>query len=162
MAFLNSIEQLRSVSWGNKYLWDIQFNDSNLLAPFNTWFPALDVEEELAHVDSLSWEAGLTSFRVPQKTKSLSLKITFIDDNLTSLLTWITIWQNQSILNSGQYVSTVSTAARMVTILKLNSQRQTIVQTAYWVYPDGTITFMGNSEGGLQTYAVNFVIVGKV
>jgi len=48
--FLASIDQIRSVEWGKKYLWDIQFPDAP--APFDVFFPAADLDETPAVLES--------------------------------------------------------------------------------------------------------------
>jgi hypothetical protein len=160
MAFLNSQDNIRSVEWGRSYLWDIQFTDPSLPIPFNSWFPAKDIEEDYAHIDSHTWDAGINSYKIPQKSQPLNVRITFYDNSNNDLLNWLQDWMNALILNEYAYVATISTAAKFLQILKLTPDRQTLSTNSYWVYPEGTLTYMGNSESNAISYSQNFVIVG--
>lgn len=159
MAFLNSIEQLRAVEWGAKYLWDIKFEGAP--SPFDLWFPASDVDEELANLDSYAVESSQNSFKVPRTGTALNLRITFFDDARFTLLNWMTNWVNKEILNDGKHVSTLETCIKQVTVIKLNSRKEIIKKSSYWVYPDGLIAFNGSSTPDSQQYSIPFVIVGR-
>jgi len=160
MAFLNGIDSVRAVEWGRTYLWDIQFQDPTIPSPFNTWFPAKEVEEELAKLNSHTFTSGISTYKIPQNTETLNVKITFYDNSDYDLLNWLENWINTISLNGGFYVATLSTAAKFLQIIKMDNERNTIDTSSYWVYPEGTLTYMGNSESGAITYSMNFVIVG--
>ena len=74
MAYLTNIDQIRAVEWGKSYLWDIKFEDAP--APFDSWFPAIDVEEHLASLESQSFEAYMTQFKIPKSYAIPEIKIT--------------------------------------------------------------------------------------
>lgn len=162
MAFLNDIEQLRKVTWGTRYLWDIRFADPTIPSPFNEWFPAVDVEEEVASLESYQFDTPQDVHKVPMTSNSLNMRVTFLDNENMVLFKWLQNWKNTIILNGGKYISTVSTAAKQVTILKLNHQRVIVAETTYFVYPEGVLAFTGDSSSDAVTYPVNFVIVGKL
>ena len=162
MPFLNSIEQIRAVEWSSEYLWDIQFQDINLPSPFNTWFPAIDVDEGVGNIDSYTWKANLSTFKIPQKTNSLNLKITFIDDANSTLINWLDNWINNRILNNGAYVSTLETIAQVVAIQRLDIQRNIVSQNNYQVYPEGEVVWGGSSESKTRQFTQNFVIVERM
>jgi hypothetical protein len=164
VAFLNNVEQLRAVEWGAKYLWDIKFEPTQgapLPTPFNEWFPAIDVEEDLSHVDSYSFETAQDTVKVPMHSTSLGLRVTFLDDSNHSLLNWFKDWMNLTIFNDGKFVSSVNSSIRQITLLKLNQRKEVVSNNVYWVYPEGTITFSGDGTSDHVTYNVHFVIVGK-
>lgn len=162
MAFLTNIDQVRAVQWGQKYLWDLKIDDTSLPSPYDSWFPASEIDEELGHIDSYQFDANIGSFKLPQKTLPLHLKISFYDDDNTTLASWLDNWINDLILNNQQYISTLETAVKLVHVLKLDIQRNTAIQNDYYVYPEGTLTWNGTNESGVQIFTQNFVIVSRV
>ena len=119
MAYLNNIENIRSVQWGAKYLWDIRFPDLNISGlnikgaphPFNTWFPASDVSEDIGNVNTYDFETPQSSFKIAKNSSSLQVRVTFFDDEKNTLLNWLDTWVNKDIFNrdknEGNYVSTL-------------------------------------------------------
>ena len=159
MAFLTDIEQLRKVTWGTKYLWDVWFEGAP--APFDVWFPAVDVEEEVAHLTTYSFDTHQDDFKVPMSSTSLSLRITFHDSEDHALLKWLRDWINKEILHSGEYISTVESSIKLLKLLKLDHKREIKEESNYYVYPEGVLTFSGDSSSDPTIYTVNFIIVSS-
>lgn len=159
MAFLTDIEQLRKITWGAKYLWDVQFVGAP--SPFDVWFPAVDVEEEVSSLNTYSFDTHQDDFKIPMSSSSLSLRITFHDSEDHVLLNWLRNWVKTTILNDGKYVSTVNSSTKELKLLKQNHQRETLEENTYHVFPEGVLAFSGDSSSDPVIYTVNFVIVGK-
>lgn len=159
MPFLTSITQLRDITWGAKYLWDVRFPEAP--APFSEWFPAVDMDEGTANLESFTVETAVGTFKVPRISSQREISLTFLDDENNTLHDWIADWINTTILGNGSYVSTVDVATRKLQVLKLNHQRQTISQKVYRVYPEVRLAFRGGSGNEPQQYTVPFVIVGS-
>lgn len=162
MAFLNSIEQIRAIDWGRKHDWDLKF--PNAPAPFRDWFPAVDVEEPLAVHEAETLQISNTSVQIPSQTTVLNLKITFYDDERTTLATWIKEWMESmtSVGNIQGVVTPVNNATREVTIIKKSMNRgRTLLTTTYRVFPVGDITYNGTSDSGVPMYSVTFVVVSR-
>ncbi len=162
--FLTKIDQLRAndLEWGRTYLWDCWF--PNAPAPFNQWFPATEVEEGIATLTPHEFEGYLGSFKVPKSTTDQGLRLTFADDVNCTLCEWISYWINEWIFNgvSGtkSRVRCLEDSVRQVHIMKLDLQRNPVKTSYYAVFPTGSVNFVGNSESGLPSYAVEFVIAG--
>jgi hypothetical protein len=178
------IEKLRSVEWAKKHLWALKFieGNDNPPAPFDQFFPAIDVEVGEASLDSFSFDLGDNSFKIPQKSTVREMRITFIDDENLTIFNWIKNWIRIDLLNNGKYISAINDdhprvsgqgnvkPVRQVQVTKLKSSRfpsifppsnfnsRQIVNT-YAVYPEGVLEFSGSSESGAQIYTVSFVIV---
>lgn len=162
MAFLNSIEQIRSIDWGRKQDWDLKFPDAP--APFREWFPAVDVEEPLAIHEVETLQISNTSIQIPSRTSVLNLKITFYDDERATLATWIKTWMESMTSVGGiqGVVTPVNNATRDVTIIKKSMNKgQTLKTTTYKVFPTGDITYNGTSEAGVPMYSQTFVVVSR-
>lgn len=155
MAFLRDIDQLRQIEWSKSYLWDVKFN--NAPKPFNEWFPATEVTENTANLNSMPVEGGNSGFKIPQSKAATDVSITFIDDINNTLYTWISNWLNS--ITKGQVVSTLAECTQMVHVAKLANDRSIIDSTSYLVYPEGNISFAGNSNSDTRQYTVSFVIV---
>jgi hypothetical protein len=160
MAFLNGIEQIRSVEWGATYLWDVKFPDAP--PPFDSWFPAVDLKEDLAKLSTYDFEAYIHKFSIPQSTSVKEIHLTFLDDAKQTLSSWIDFWINQTILNGGQSVSSLETSLKLIQILKLNRQREQVSSLTYAVFPEGNITFSGSSDTGPLQYSVTFKVAGII
>lgn len=136
MSFLKSLNQIREVEWGRSYLWDIKFTDdpiyqiSELPAPFKDWFPAVDIDENVATLESFAFEGGQTAFRVPARTSPFELKITFLDDENYTLLDWVRTWINKDILKDGAgTVATLAEAIKTVEIVRMRPIRRSIQES---------------------------------
>lgn len=161
MAFLTSLHQMRNIEFGKSYLWDIRFPD--VPAPFNEWFPATEVEDDVASIESFEVEAFDTTIKVPQKTSSKSLRITFVDDVNLTLLKFFKSWMKNEILNENQttrYTSTLEESVKRIIIQKLDAAKNPVSEITYWVYPEEQLTFSGDSESGSRIYTMSFVKAG--
>lgn len=159
MAVLN-IEQIRSVEWGKKYLWDVKFQGAP--TPFTDWFPAVDVDEGVASLNSYSFNSQMSTHKVPMGSSLKEVKLTFYDDESQTLINWIRDWINIEILNNGEFVSTLDKCVKLLQVTKLTSQR-TILQTAsYHVYPEIDLAFNGSSHSDAQLYTVPFIVAGVI
>lgn len=198
IIFLNNIDQVRGIEWGNTHHWDVMFTIGtpyNELPPppypFNTWFPAIGVEENLATLSSFPIETSLSNTTVPQRSTAFTISLTFYDDVNHTLARWISNWINIEIFNNGNAVSPVSDIVRMMVFVKYQIIKGFKVPIgvadsfnplvsgfgavsnllnplgivpygfkAYYVYPDTTLNYTGDSESGVPTYTVQFNICG--
>ena len=162
MASLSDIEQIRSVEWGRSFLWDVRFVQPDVPPdPFDTWFPAIDIEEHVGVIESHTIEAYNTSIKIPRKTGPKELRLTFLDDVNHTLFNWLDEWINEKILNDGLNVAPLSEAVRKIHVSKLDTKRREIAQSIYLVYPDNPLLFTGNSSSDLLSYSIGFQIVGS-
>jgi len=150
LAFLNRVRDLRgsggsatapgqAIQWGQTFLWDLKFEDAP--APFNEWFPAADVEENIYTLESLTIQGFMSTYKVPKSTTVFDLKVTFYDDENHVLLDWLAEWVNGVMLGSGNYVATLQESCRIVSLARLNSLREAIGVTTFWVYPEEALYF---------------------
>lgn len=170
MAFLRDIEQVRKIEWARKYSWDIRFDDPTLPDPFTDWFPAIDVEEGRAAVKSFSFDAFLSTYKIPKNSTFRTLRITFNDREDNLLANWLDNWVNREIFNSGNHVSTLfgsnaggtNGAVKTIQIMKLNSRKQPVEVLTYLIYPETEFIFNGTSASEPQIYSVPFVIIKEI
>jgi len=174
------IGNLRNVEWGKKYLWAVRFTDPKPPKPFDTFFPASDVTIPEATLNSYNFEQGQSSFRVPQRSEISEISLTFYDDNIGTLQTWMKNWINIDILNQGKFVSCLKDShpvsgklnpynynrvypTRTLELTKLDESLSPIEGglKVYTVYPEGTLEWSGSSGSEAQSYTVTFTIVGE-
>ena len=164
MAFLNRISQLRNIEWGKSFLWDVRIPEAP--SPFNSFFPAVDIEEGLANLESFSFEAYNNSYKIPKNRTVKDIKLTFTDDQQNTGLSFFTQWMSNEIFAENDGNSTVATlqdAAKQIIIQKLPPSRgDAILQSSYLVYPEGPLSYKGNSESGGLIHQVNLIIVGTI
>jgi len=176
MAFLRNIELLRRVQWSQSYLWDVRIVDKpfgGLLAdddpalkvpkPFDEWFPAQDVEDGVADLESLTIEAAQANFKIPRSSVQQLVKLTFLDDANHQLLSFFENWIETTILNDGDSVATLKESVKILQLVKLDTQRNIIepLVRTYWVYPEGNLVFHGSSDTQPNSYSVSLVKVGR-
>lgn len=159
MSFLPGLDAVRQVEFGRKYLWDMAFDPTTPApAPFNSWFPATDVDEDIALLESHTIEGFLSNYKIPLRSRQKHLKITMEDDQKNVLSQWFSQWINVTILQSGLAVAALNTSVKLLHLIKQDSQRITLTQANYWVYPEGDISWLGSSASASQEFAVSFVI----
>ena len=177
------MDRLRAVEWGRKYLWAIKFLERPVSIgsippePFNDYFPASDIDLEIANVDSHPMSFGQKDYKIPIRSGTKQLSITFFDDTNSTLLKWMRDWIEKDILNDGNFVSCLydsheitdsfgkrrSVAPyRTVEIVQLTPfMEETGIRYELEIYPEGNINFNGASQSEATTYTMNFVIVGE-
>lgn len=167
MAFLNNIDEIRSIEWGKKHLWDVRFEaqEGELVEPFNRWFPAIDIDDEVANLTSYQFEAFTRSYKLPQRTQSQSVRLTFTDTAAHDLFEFFNVWINETIFASEgttHYVRTLTESVRLLQIARLNAQREEIggLTRSLWVYPEGPLVFNGSSSSDPNNYTIELVIAG--
>ncbi len=168
MPGLNNINQVRSIQWSYKFLWDIKFlpispkppllaNNANLeLAPFNNWLPAIEVVDEMASIETTAFEMANSSFEIPTHTTNKTLTVTFIDDIDLTLHHWFDSWMKQGILNNNTGLSYVADSLRTIQIQHLDTDMKPTYIASHRVFPKGMISFNGSSESANQTLEVSF------
>lgn len=150
--------------WGALHLWDVQFPTAP--APFDEWFPATDIEENVFTLETEALEFYMSTFELPKSTTLFDLKITYIDDIHRTLLFWVANWINSEILNGdkgglgGYRISPIRECCKPVNIMRLNKQKEMIGQATYWVFPKGAGYFNGSSEPEPATNELEMVIAG--
>ena len=173
--FLKGLNTFRKLEWGRSYLWDCKFGSGREVsptsiikapeAPFNTWFPATEVRENLATLTSKEFEAYMSTYKVPQLTSAFTVELTFIDDWKETLANWLSDWINKKILGDGGYLYPLEEVVTSLYIVKLGPNKLPIPghsTNVYIVYPEGELYYEGKSEGGLHSYTVTFVSVGNL
>ena len=163
--YLKDIEEVIKVQWGRTYLWDIKFIGGDVPSPFNEWFPAIDIDNSDGSINSFEFDGGSTSMKVPQSKSSSEIKITFVDRDFDvdkekyNLYEWMLGWRRQVIKTDGT-VWTLSEIVKHILIAKLNTKKEIVKTFDHWVYPEGDISFVGNSDNNVPTYSATLIKVG--
>lgn len=156
--FLKGKNQLRNIDWSKAYLWDVRFPDAPV--PFNSWFPATNVEENIYTLNTKSLELYISTYEIPLSTTLFDLKITFIDDIKLTIHEWVSNWINKEILNEGRGLTPISECCKTVQIVKLDAQKSPILTSNYKVFPKDAGYFNGSSESQPLSNVIQFVIAG--
>ena len=161
MAFLESLEQMRSVLWAKSYLWDCKIIGAP--PPFDNWFPAQTVNETLFDISDKELTIGTGAFSIPQSYKEREISLTMYDDNNCTLEKFLVEWKNL-MFPTRTSVQVISNVTKQLCIAKLNNQRKITNLVTYDVRPSGKFFFQGNTESAARTYTITFKvcsIVGK-
>ncbi len=166
MAFLKNSDNLRNINWDEGFLWDVRFPSIGPFlgapSPFDSWFPAVSVEEPVYSVSSYQFEIFNKNFKIPEKTNTSELRITFYDDENNTLLGWLKNWVENIMFRQGFSVATISEVLKPVQIAKLNKSKEVIDTRSYLVYPEGSLSYSGSSSSESQTYSLSLVIAGSI
>jgi hypothetical protein len=175
----DSIDVIRSIDYDVKYLWSIRMVSGAPPKPFDTFFPAQDVNVPMAISESETIEFAQSSVQVPMKSTGKEISITFYDDQRRTLLYWLTDWINIDIQNGGNFMSGIeddhqivkprnpivaNVGAKVVPVrtieLTLLSKYKKIDKTIMFdVFPVGELPWSGDQSSEAQTYTVRFAIV---
>lgn len=157
-VFLKGQRSLRNVQWGAQYLWDIRF--PNAPSPFNAWFPAVDVEENLFSLNTKEYELGHASYSHPIGHDSFDLKVTFNDDVKLTIHNWLTNWVRSRIFNNGLGIAPLDQCVEVVQLVKTDFRYRVLATASYWVFPRGVMYFSGTSTASPAQNQIEFVIAG--
>lgn len=158
MGYLNTIEQVRGIDWGQSYLWDIKFE--NAPSPFSEWFPATDYSLDDNIGISLTLSMFLSSYKIPQGTGCKGIACTVLDDQNRTLYKWLKNWYDD-IYDQFSGVLTLQEAVRNISVAQLNKDRSVNSTRNFMVFPDQNIMLAGNSVPDTLQYTLNFAVAGE-
>lgn len=154
-------DAVRSVNWGKSYKWEVEI-DPKPNSPFDKFFPAISVTENLLALDTFSIDGSISNFEVPKGTSLFTIDIQFLDDINHTLADYFSEWVNQRMLNGGTAISALRSCIRQMTVRKLLNDNSLAKTTTYEVYPKGDLNFVGNSDSGVPEYSLQFIVAGSV
>ncbi len=163
--WLKSPHQLRAIEWSASWTWDIQFPDAP--EPFKKWFPATEIEEPKAILNTEEFTSPLMGFAIPKNSSVKELSITWTDDSRLTVEHWLSNWIKYEIFGYHRkygvyYVASLQRIVKQVNIMKLNKQKEMVALDSYLVFPKDAIAYTGSSDVGLQSHSTSFVICGDV
>lgn len=163
-----SIDVVRKVQFARAFDWELNFGkNSGLISPFNTWFPAVEVDYGIADIQSQTFELPVGNINLPVSIAETAVRITFLDDYKGTIEKWLTAWL-KSIGNWDKGMKPLDECHKAVKINRLspvgdktNKGLKTVLDTkTYLIYPDGTFNdnLSQNNQG--KTFSMDFKIVG--
>lgn len=186
MAIVETVSLLQTVEWGHSYWWSVLWTGAANESPipysvpggnFSTWFPASTIDEDIAVQESFTFHARGGAWKVPlRRGLTRQIRMTFYDDVNNTLLSWFDNWINGSGDTSpdsvrtagifdryGTMVAPLASCIRQLQVNRLDASKNVPIGNTsrfYWVYPEGVITFHGNSSSEARVFSVTLVIVG--
>lgn len=159
LAVSTDMDQLRSIEWGKTWLWEVRFTGEGAPpTPFNDWFPAVEVTENLFACDPLDIQYFNSKYQVPLSTSFFTIRVAFLDDINHTLESWIRDWVNKTIF-PGNWTATLEECTRILQVIKLTNLRKPLKSRSYLVFPRGTVDFVGNTNPEVPRLDVEFVAV---
>lgn len=165
-----TVEHLRGIEWGRAYSWDLRIPDAP--SPFDSWFPAFDVQETIYDITTRDFEVGNIQLSVPEITNLKKLQITFYDDDRSTIHQFMEDWVfgvpekggkvKGGMFPNREYVRPLSECVKDIIIRRFDSTGLLTRRTAtYSVFPSGGFTFNGKSESEAVTNTIEFTVVGE-
>jgi len=163
MAKLISINQLRSIEWSKRYLWEVYFVKPDLspAAPFDKWLPAISCSDEDTNITAKVISANMTDFAIPLEQKKKEFKISFIDDINLTIYSWFRRWVEVDIFNAGSGMSAIENCTRLIRLNKFDNNLDIISAREYLVFPISVSIFSGSSEDTPHTVEVTLQKIGR-
>lgn len=158
------LAKVKGTQWGRSYQWRVLFGSfegrGRPPSAYSDWVPVSNVSHNLGVVLSQMMELGNSGYQFPKGSSVKVGSIEFYDDDQGTLQKWFEDWINSQILPGGLVAPLCSTLRRL-RVCRLRGDNQTFVlPKTLLVYPDGDITFTGNSDSGAVMFTVNFIIAG--
>ena len=160
---LSKFSSLREINWSQNWRWDIQFPTAP--SPFNEWFPATDVDENIFTLNTKDFNSGMSTYSLPKDSTQFDLKVTWIDDMALTLEHWLEHWVNSKIMilkNGGTCLRPLKSIVKEVHLHKLDSMNEIVASHKFLVYPKDSLYFEGRSEAGRHGSQTVFVIAGTI
>lgn len=167
-AYMQGIESLRNVEWSRSYTWDCCFYAGALAArnpappaPFDTWFPAIDITETAHTSNTMVMPFFISQYKFAQTQSSTDIMMQFHDDQYGTLYKWMSEWFLQT-YDDTDGVAMLQDCYRQLNIMKLDQNQQTLMLYQYFVIPEGAISEMLSSMADTKTYSVQFAVIGRL
>lgn len=159
-----TLNQFGSIEYGSQHLWAVMI--AGAPAPFNSWFPAKSVEEQVKGATVSSMSFGVDEISMLNGFNAISMRCEMLDDENATLENWIKAWQKAIATDpitgkpyiGFRYIEEVLTK---LTVTKYNWQKERISTTEYYVMPTGNTQLNRNDEPGVQILTVNFAVFGQ-
>lgn len=162
-----SIDTVRSVQFGRTFDWELKFDTkSGLTKPFDTWFPASEVDYGITDIEWQSFDTASGTINVPKGKSETSVRITFYDDYKGTIEKWLTNWIN-SIASFSKGVLPLDECYKKVFINRLNpapdsrGYKQVLDSKILLISPDGTLTDNKNQNSQAKSFSLDFKILGQ-
>jgi hypothetical protein len=180
------IGQLRNIEYGKNFLWEISFKNNPFAPPkpFNDFFPAIDVNLDVAVLQNFQYEQYMSTYEVPHKTGLRNMSITFNDDEASTLLRYFSDWMNIDILNHGHFISALQDdhniveinnpdiagfdsfgnkrivyPIRNISLKMLTSSRNKSYIKSFDVIPNSTLSLRRDQTSTAVSYTMGFTII---
>jgi len=158
-----SIQQLSGArDFARSYLWDIRIPEAP--DPFQEWFPASDLDENLFGVDSGLVEFFNFSIQYPKKINLPKITLTMYDREDRVIYKWVRGWIantmfHMNVAGSFPCVEVLEEVVKEMIVVKLTHDKKIIDLVSYWVYPEA-IADRNTSGNELSMYSVPFIVAG--
>jgi len=179
------ITLIRAVEWDKKYLWTVDFKDIgedavNPPPPFDDFFPANDVSLPVSIIESNTFDLPQSSIKLPYRSNTSEITVTFYDDEKKQLLKWFKDWMELDLMNDGRFVSGLQDNHKIVTnldsfgvmrnvrpirpmrIALLDAFKDEVMVWQCYVYPEGNLEWNGGQGSDAQLYTLSFVVVKMI
>ena len=148
--------KLRSINWAREYLWEVVFHDAP--EPFNTWFPAETVSQNVWSIDS---RIVANLYPTPNMSSPFTFDVTFFDDIDHTLLEWLRNHVNSKMLSNGHKPRAyLEDAVLRVSVYKQGMDREMAHSEGLWVFPTGSMDFEGSNQSESASKQAQFLITG--
>lgn len=161
------IEVVRNVQYARAFDWELNFEkDSGLTKPFDTWFPAVEVDYGDSDIQMQTIETPIGNVNIPKSIAETSVRITFHDDYKGTIEKWLSKW----IKNIGSWdkgLNYLDECYKSIQIKRLspvgnstNGLKQVLDYTRLLIVPDGTFNINLSQNNQAKIFSMDFKIVG--
>lgn len=149
--FIKSLRQVKTVQWGSQHQWDVRFGpgiNNNLGPPpdpFNDWFPAFSMQQDILDPTVYDVDTAMSSFSIPQTIRRRSIQLSFFDDEDCTLERWMEVWVNRDMFGGyAQGAGSISAGLRVATLAEV-VRELTVVRTGSRPLGEGGPSVLGSA-----------------
>ena len=158
--WLNVPNMIRGVAWSKGWMWDCNVPDAP--APFNSWFPATEFEEDLfSPGQPKKVNVGTQSFELPGDRETTPITFSFPDNDQGVLQEWLENWVNNVLYRQDGTVATLREGTKCINFARLDSTRSMVQLRQFWVYPKQKVSvkFGSDEQASFVTLELNCEVV---
>jgi len=152
-----TVENVRSKQWDKSNLWDIYIVGIDFST--KNWIPANDIEYTFHGIENGT--VGETNVNFAKGHVKPTLTMSYMDDENLTMTHALREWQEHIVSKDGIYVKPIYAdgVLKQMVLSKLNHKKEVVTNINAYIYPTGTISYHGDSDGSTPIYTVTFEVV---
>lgn len=159
-----TLDKFNSVEYDAQHLWEMKIAGAPY--PFNDWFPAQSVEENIRGVSVSSMSFGIDEVNTLNSYNALTMRVEILDNNVAILERWLKAWSKAIALDPKTHKPYIGfryleDILATMTITKYNWQKKKISKTEYYVLPTGNISLGRQNDPAVKVLNTNFAVFGS-
>jgi len=152
-----TLASLRTINWGASYSWEVVFEGAP--APFNTFFPAVNITFPVYKLDEVSWNFAQGALVLPQNEGVRGIQLSFLDEEKEPLVSWLVEWVKSITKDGCVAYMDGSGIQRKISIVKVLKNDVFDKPREYKVVPRGELSWVGSQASTARQFTQGLIIL---